>query len=248
VPNPIGTAGLMFMSGDRESRGSPHALSDFPLSGDDPADLLDTTDESLGRLSGPVVNLLDTIRLQAGALALAIRPIDVADIISAALTSLVPAGAGVVIRVAEEMPEVQADPALLERAIANLVQNAVRHSPPVAPPQITASAYGMVVEIRVIDCGPGVPETDWDQIFRPFQRLGDRDNTSGVGIGLALSRGLVEAMAGTLSPEGTPGGGLTMTISLPAVTAPSPDLDATMTSSTEAKLRDEPVETASERP
>jgi len=143
---------------------------------------------------------------------------------------------------------VQADPALLERAIANLVQNAVRHSPPVAPPQITASAYGTAVEIRVIDCGPGVPEADWDQIFRPFQRLGDRDNTSGVGLGLALSRGLAEAMAGTLSPEGTPGGGLTMTISLPAVTAPSPDLDATMASSTEAKLRDEPVETASERP
>jgi len=223
-------------------------MSDLPLNEDDRGELLATAEESLDRLSGLVENLLDMSRLQAGALALAIQPIDVADIISAAVTSLAPAGAGVVIRVPDDIPEVQADPALLERAIANLVQNAVRHSAAVAPPQIAASAYGTTVEIRVIDCGPGVPETDWDQIFRPFQRLGDRDNTSGVGLGLALSRGLVEAMAGTLSPEGTPGGGLTMTISLPAVTAPSPDLDATMASSTEAKLRDEPAETASERP
>jgi K+-sensing histidine kinase KdpD len=89
----------MFTSGDRQSRGSPRALSDFPLSGDDPADLLDTTDESLGRLSGLVVNHLDTIRLQAGALALAIQPIDVAVVISAAVTSLGPAASEVIIRV-----------------------------------------------------------------------------------------------------------------------------------------------------
>jgi len=98
VPNPIATAGPTFMSGDRESRASPHALSDFPLSGDDPAKLLDTTDESLGRLSGLVANLLDTIRLQAGALALVIQPIDVANVISAAVTSLGPAASEVIIR------------------------------------------------------------------------------------------------------------------------------------------------------
>jgi two-component system, OmpR family, sensor histidine kinase KdpD len=218
-------------------------MSDLPLSEDDQGELLATAEESLDRLSGLVENLLDMSRLQAGALALAIQPIDVADIISAALTSLGPAGVGVVIRLPEETPEVQADPALLERAVANLVQNAARHSPPGAPPQITASAYGSAVDIRVIDCGPGVPETDWDQIFQPFQRLGDRDNTSGVGLGLALSRGLVEAMSGTLTPGATPGGGLTMTISLPTAAQPSPDLDATVTSSTEAKLRNEPVET-----
>ena len=202
----------------------------------------------MDRLSGLVENLLDMSRLQAGALALAIQPIDVADVVSAAVTSLGPAASEVIIRVPEETPDVQADPALLERAIANLVQNAVRHSPPGAPPQVTASAYGEAVEIRVVDCGPGVPETDWDQIFLPFQRLGDRDNTSGVGLGLALARGLIEAMSGSLAPEGTPGGGLTMTISMPAATQPTPEPDTTMTSSTEAKLRNEPVETASERP
>jgi two-component system sensor histidine kinase KdpD len=162
-------------------------------------------------------------RLQAGALALAIQPMDVADVISTAVTSLGSAASKVIIRIPADTPEVQADHALLERALANLIQNALRFSSAGAPPQITASAYGTAVEIRVIDTGPGVPESDWDQIFLPFQRLGDRDNTSGVGLGLALSRGLIEAISGTLTPEGTPGGGLTMTISLPAATQPIPE-------------------------
>jgi two-component system, OmpR family, sensor histidine kinase KdpD len=222
-------------------------MSDLPLSEEDQAELLATTEESLDRLSGLVENLLDMSRLQAGALALAIQPIDIADAVSAALTSLGPAVSQVIIRVPEETPDVQADPALLERAIANLVQNAVRHSPPGAPPQITASAYGKTVEIRVIDCGPGIPETDWDQIFLPFQRLGDRDNSSGVGLGLALSRGLVEAMSGTLRPEGTPGGGLTMIISLPATALPSGAAEAVGTPSITARLSGEPTHPATER-
>jgi two-component system sensor histidine kinase KdpD len=223
-------------------------MSDLALSEDDRAELLATAEESLDRLSGLVENLLDMSRLQAGALALAVQPIDVADVVSAAVTSLGPAGSGVIIRVPEETPEVHADPALLERAIANLVQNAVRHSPSDTAPQITASAYGDAVEIRVIDCGPGVPEDDWEQIFQPFQRLGDRDNTSGVGLGLALSRGLIEAMAGTLSPEETPGGGLTMTISLPAATRTSQDAQFVEASLTQKAPPNEPVQAASERP
>ncbi|RSM43675.1 histidine kinase, partial [Actinoplanes sp. ATCC 53533] len=83
------------------------------------------------------------------------------------------------------------------------------------PPVITASSLGGAVEIRVIDHGPGIPEDRWDDVFLPFQRFGDRDNHTGVGLGLALSRGLTEAMGGTLTPEETPGGGLTMILSLP---------------------------------
>ena len=115
-------------------------MSDLPLTEDDRAELLATIEESLDRLSGLVENLLDMSRPQAGALALAIQPIDVADVISAAVSSLGPAAYEVIIRVPEDTPEVSADPALLERAIANLVQNAIRHSPANAPPQITASA------------------------------------------------------------------------------------------------------------
>jgi two-component system sensor histidine kinase KdpD len=222
-------------------------MSDLPLSEEDQAELLATAEESLDRLSGLVENQLDLSRLQAGALALAIQPIDVADVVSAAVTSLGPAASEMIIRVPEEVPDVQADPALLERAIANLVQNAVRHSPPGASPQVTASVYGEAVEIRVVDCGPGIPETDWDQIFLPFQRLGDRDNSSGVGLGLALARGLVEDVSGTLSPEATPGGGLTMTISLPAASRPIGDVDAMETPSITDQPSSEPAHTAPER-
>jgi two-component system, OmpR family, sensor histidine kinase KdpD len=222
---------------------------DLALSDEDRAELLATAEESLDRLSGLVENLLDMSRLQAGSLALAIQPIDVADVISAALTSLGQAASEVIIRVPEDIPDVAADPALLERAVANLMQNAVRHSPPDVPPQVMASAYGGAVEIRVIDCGPGVPGTDWEQIFQPFQRLGDRDNTSGVGLGLALSRGLVEAMSGTLSPEATPGGGLTMIISLPTASRSTPDNDLypVGTSPTEPEVGNERANAASER-
>jgi two-component system, OmpR family, sensor histidine kinase KdpD len=222
---------------------------DLALSDEDRAELLATAEESLDRLSGLVENLLDMSRLQAGSLALAIQPIDVADVISAALTSLGQAASEVIIRVPEDIPDVAADPALLERAVANLMQNAVRHSPPDVPPQVMASAYGGAVEIRVIDCGPGVPGADWERIFQPFQRLGDRDNTSGVGLGLALSRGLVEAMSGTLSPEATPGGGLTMIISLPTASRSTPDNDLypVGTSPTEPEVGNERANAASER-
>ena len=222
---------------------------DLALSHEDRAELLATAEESLDRLTGLVENLLDMSRLQAGSLALVIQPIDAADVISAALSSLGQTASEVIIYVTEETPEVAADPALLERAIANLVQNALRHSPPDAPPQVTVSAFDAAVEIRVIDRGPGVPEDDWEKIFQPFQRLGDRDNTSGVGLGLALSRGLVEAMSGTLSPEATPGGGLTMIIALPAASRPSLETDSQSvnTSATEPEFHSESTKAAGER-
>jgi anti-sigma regulatory factor (Ser/Thr protein kinase) len=121
----------------------------------------------------------------------------------------------------DSLPEVRVDPAILERVIVNLTTNALRYSPAGQPPLLTASALGDRVELRVADRGPGIPEPERDRVFVPFQRLGDTDNTSGVGLGLALSRGLTEAMGGTLEPEETPGGGLTMVLSLPA--APVPD-------------------------
>ena len=97
-----------------------------------------------------------------------------------------------------------ADAALLERVLANLVANALRYSPPGRPPMVTVSDHGGRVEVRVIDHGPGIPAGDCDRVFLPFQRLGDRDNTTGVGLGLALSRGLAEAMGGTLTPDDHP--------------------------------------------
>jgi two-component system sensor histidine kinase KdpD len=195
--------------------------SDVRFTDEDRAELLATAEESLDRLRVLVENLLDMSRLQAGALALDLQPIDVADVAPSAVDT-VPGARDVVIRIPDDLPDVVADPALLERALANLVANALRFSPPPAAPTLTASALGDRVEIRVVDAGPGVPREDWDRIFLPFQRLGDHDNSVGVGLGLALSRGLVEAMGGSLLPEATPGGGLTMTISLRAAPAPPP--------------------------
>jgi two-component system sensor histidine kinase KdpD len=179
-------------------------------------ELLATADESLDRLTHLVENLLDMSRLQAGALSLFPRPSGLDEIVARALDNLEPLGRGVKVDIPEALSAVQADPAILERIVVNLTENALRYSPAGEAPLITASALGDRVELRVIDRGPGIPEQDRERMFVPFQRLGDTDNTTGVGLGLALSRGLAEAMGGALAAEDTPGGGLTMTVSLPA--------------------------------
>ena len=181
----------------------------------DRGELLATADESLDRLIRLVTNLLDMSRLQAGALGVATVDAGAEEIIPRALDDLGPPGRTVGLHIPDDLPVLHTDPGLLERVVVNLTANALRHSPPDRPPMITASAHGATVEIRVIDHGPGIPEDRWDDVFLPFQRRGDRDNHAGVGLGLALSRGLTEAMGGTLTPEETPGGGLTMIVALP---------------------------------
>jgi len=187
-------------------------------------ELLATADESLDKLARLVDNLLDMSRLQAGALAVFPRPADLAEIVARSLDDLGPPARRVTVGIPDDLPEVAVDPAILERVISNLTANALRYSPPGTPPALTGSALHDRVELKIIDWGPGVPESQRTEMFVPFQRMGDTDNTTGVGLGLALSRGLTEAMGGTLEPDETPGGGLTMTLSLPA--APSPNLAA----------------------
>jgi two-component system, OmpR family, sensor histidine kinase KdpD len=181
-------------------------------------ELVATADESVDQLSRLVDNLLDASRLQAGALPVVSEPTALDEIVASALDEIGPPGAAVTVTVPATLPPAAADPALLERVAANLLSNAIRYSPPSTPPAVTASALGDRVELRVIDRGPGVPEAERDRLFTPFQRPGGTsgDGTGGTGLGLALSRGLTEAMGGTLAAEETPGGGLTMTVSLPA--------------------------------
>ncbi len=187
---------------------------------EDRDELLATADESLDRLAHLVDNLLDMSRLQAGALSVFPRPAGLDEIVARALDDLGTPRAAVKVDIPDSLPEVRVDPAILERVIVNLTQNALRYSPAGTPPLLAASALDDRVELRVVDRGPGIPRSHRDRMFVPFQRLGDTDNTTGVGLGLALSRGLTEAMGGTLDPEETPGGGLTMTLSLPAVPDP----------------------------
>jgi two-component system sensor histidine kinase KdpD len=189
----------------------------------DTEELLATADESLDKLTHLVENLLDMSRLQAGALSLFPRPAGLDEIVAGALAGLDPLSRDIKVDIPDSVPAVLADPAIMERIVVNLVENALRYSPAGKPPLITASSLGDRVELRVVDQGPGIPESDKERMFVPFQRLGDTDNTTGVGLGLALARGLTEAMDGMLTAEDTPGGGLTMAVSLPAAPADSAD-------------------------
>ncbi|MEV5943976.1 ATP-binding protein [Streptomyces sp. NPDC051994] len=189
---------------------------DVDFSDEDRDELLATADESMARLGRLIDNLLDMSRLQAGALTLRLRATALEEVLPTALESLPPEAPRVDIQCPPEIPPLLADPPLLERVVANLLSNAARHTPPGESVLLTVSTLAERVEVRVIDRGPGLPAEDRERAFVPFQRLGDTDNTTGVGLGLALSRGLTEAMSGTLTPEDTPGGGLTMALSLPA--------------------------------
>ena len=178
---------------------------------------LATIDAETDRLDGLVGNLLDMSRLQTGALQVSASPIGLDEIVPAALRSIGPRAATIDVDVGETLPRVVADPGLLERAIANVVANALVHGDG-APVRIVAGAVDGGVDLRVVDRGPGVPTEERERIFVPFQRLGDSPQGGSVGLGLAVARGFVEAMGGSVEVEDTPGGGLTVVLRLQAAT------------------------------
>lgn len=189
--------------------------TDVEFSPDDEAELLATVEESADRLDGLVRDLLDMSRLQTGAVEPRPRAVWLDEVVGPVLADL-DADATVERDIDETLPPVDADPVLLERVLANLVANAVRYAGAAGPIRVRADRLGDRVEVRVIDHGPGVAAADRARIFEPFQRLGDRDATSGgIGLGLAVARGFAQAIGGTLEPDDTPGGGLTMVLALP---------------------------------
>ena len=192
---------------------------DVDWSEQDKQELLATAEESLNGLSELVTSLLDVSRLQAGALAVSLAPLEAADAVLPALEELRIGPAEVQLDLAPGLPPVLGDAVLLQRVLVNVLANAVRFSPPDAKVLLTASEFGGRVEIRVIDCGPGISPERSEEMFVPFQRLGDTDNETGLGLGLAVAKGFMEGMDGTLEIEETPGGGLTMVLSLPAAVA-----------------------------
>ncbi|WP_433602065.1 ATP-binding protein [Nocardia sp. CA-135953] len=195
---------------------------DIEFSPEDTVELLETIEESVDQLTALVGNLLDSSRLAVGVVQPQFRRVYMDEVVHQALVSVGMGARGLrraaMDRVKVEVGEVsvRADSGLLERVLANLIDNALRHSTRDTPVRVTAEHDGERVSIAVIDVGPGVPPGTEEQLFEPFQRLGDRDNTTGVGLGLSVVRGFVEAMGGTVHAEPTPGGGLTMIVDLPA--------------------------------
>jgi two-component system, OmpR family, sensor histidine kinase KdpD len=195
--------------------------TDVAWTPEDEADLLATVEENADRLDALIGNLLDMSRLQTGSLAPFLRPTAVDEVAPVALRGLDDADQ-MRMMVPEGLPLVKADPGLLERVLANLFSNALRHSAPGDPPALVArevsgdGGQGRVV-IEVIDHGPGVPDEAKERIFEPFQRLDDK--IPGVGLGLSVAKGFTEAMGGTIEAVDTPHGGLTMRVKLLAATS-----------------------------
>ncbi|KQX57466.1 MULTISPECIES: sensor histidine kinase KdpD [unclassified Streptomyces] len=186
---------------------------DVEWSDEDRAELLGTIEDGADRLDHLVGNLLDVSRLETGTVTAVIRETDLDEVVPMALLG-VPEDS-VELDIPETLPMVAVDRGLLERAVANIVENAVKYSPPEEPVLVAASALADRVELRVVDRGPGVPDEAKDRIFGAFQRYGDAPRGEGVGLGLAVARGFLEAMGGTVTAEDTPGGGLTMVLGLP---------------------------------
>jgi len=191
--------------------------TEVKLSAADRGELLEAAEESLDSLASLVTKLLDASRLQAGVIGVSIAPVALDEIVSGALDELGLSPGEVQLELAAGLRPVLADAVLLQRAVVNLLANALRFSPAGSVPVIATSEFGDRGQLRVIDSGPGIPPEKREDVFVAFQRLGDTDNTTGVGLGLALSKGFVEAMGGTLEAEDTPAGGLTMVVDLASV-------------------------------
>jgi two-component system sensor histidine kinase KdpD len=197
--------------------------TDVEWSEADQADLLATIEQNADRLDALIGNLLDMSRLHTGSLQPFLRPTAIDEVAPAALLGL-DDSLRLEMAVPDGFPLVLADPGLLERVLANLFSNALRHSPAARPPELQADLLDDTVLLEVVDHGPGVPDEQKERIFEPFTRVGDR--YPGVGLGLAVAKGFAEAMGGNIAAVDTPGGGLTVRITLPAASTDKSALGA----------------------
>ncbi|GAA2017834.1 sensor histidine kinase KdpD [Nakamurella flavida] len=203
--------------------------TDVALAPEDADEILAGIETSTDQLAALVDNLLDSSRLAAGVLTPQAVPVSCEEVVQRTLLELrrtdrerivIDGGNDVTGSTDDELvPAVLADPGLLERVVANLLTNALRYAGDDAAITVSAAELGGRVTLRIADTGHGLPRGSADHLFEPFQRLGDRDTSTGVGLGLAVARGFTEAMGGTLTAEDTPGGGLTMLVDLPAASA-----------------------------
>jgi two-component system, OmpR family, sensor histidine kinase KdpD len=214
------------LAGIKASASSLRQL-DIDWSDADRREFLSTIEDETDRLTALVGNLLDMSRIQAGAVAPTTRLVGLEEVVPAAIAGLGDRADKVDVDVPESLPQVHADPTLLQSVVANLVDNALGHAPEGTPVRVEAGEIAGRVLVRVIDRGPGIPPADRERIFQPFQRLGDSPSQGGgpggggagvpgVGLGLAVARGFARAMGGDIIVDDTPGGGTTMTVDLEA--------------------------------
>jgi K+-sensing histidine kinase KdpD len=188
---------------------------DVSLPPEEQAELLATIEESGDQLINLVENLLSLSRVQAGALSVHLDAVALDAVVAQAVLNSGLAHAPIQVDVPDDLPPVQADAGLLERVISNVLSNAAVASPRGRVVRVSAEKAGGDVSLSIVDHGLGVPAEEHDRIFEPFQRLHDRSTTAGLGLGLAIARGFTEVMGGRITAGETPGGGLTMMITLP---------------------------------
>ena len=219
--------------------------SALELPPEDEAELLESIEESADRLDALIGNLLDLSRLETGAVRPHSHSVDLLDaVVSTVRTTSDPARVDVDLE--PDLPLVRVDLGLLDRVLANVVENALRHSG-TADVRLTAGRIADSVQLRVVDRGPGVQDTDKERIFAAFQRVGDAPRGDGLGLGLAVARGLMSVMGGALVPEDTPGGGLTMVLELPVAGETTAIPDATTETSGTSGTTDTPTATTTQK-
>ncbi len=194
------------------------ALHDLELSSADRQELLATITSEAGRLDRLVANLLDLSRLQAGAAQprTELWPLD--DLVGQALDEIGESAARVDVSFPDRPVAVRVDPGQVERVLANLIENALKYSPPTDPVRVAVTTTRGEAIVRVIDHGGGIPASELERIFAPFQRGSATADARGAGLGLAIARGFAEANGGRVWAESHAGQGATFVLSLPAET------------------------------
>ncbi len=187
------------------------------LSESDREELLALIEERSDALDRLVANLLDMTRIQSGALELRRAITPVADIVEGGLRASALSASGVTVDLPGDLPAVDVDAMLIEQVIANLLDNAARHSPDGACVLVSAEAHGELVALSVADRGPGVPERERERVFSMFSRLGAQGRA---GLGLAIAKAFVEAHGQTIHVEDSQEGGARFVVTLPAADVP----------------------------
>jgi two-component system, OmpR family, sensor histidine kinase KdpD len=196
-------------------RAAAEPLRDGSLDQDERSEMSSVVIDEAVRLSRLIDKLLDLSRLEAGATAPRLTPCDVAEVIFAAIDELRPPLSAFRLQIADHMPEVEADPVQLQRAFANVFENAHHHSEG-HPVIVRASALHDRVLVRVVDRGPGIPAAEQDRVFEPFFRSeSDGSGHRGSGLGLAIARGFVEVNGGRIWLESSPGQGTSFVLEFP---------------------------------